>query len=80
MLEAGVFDESLKITTDRDICIRLADLCSVRYGAVRRHLVHHYAEPDRSRLSTRSGAAKRAGLRRFFLKYRGRMSYEQEEA
>lgn len=80
LLEAGGFDESLKSTTDRDICIRLADLGSFRCGAVRRHLVHHYAETDRSRLSTRGGDAKRAGLRRFFLKYRGRMSSEQKDA
>ena len=80
MLEAGGFDESLKSTTDRDICIRLADLGSVRYGAVRRHLVHHYAERERPRLSTRGGNAKCDGLRRFFLKYRGRMSSEQKDA
>ena len=80
LLEAGTFDESLRSTTDRDICIRLADLGSVRFGAVRRHLVHHYAENERLRLSTRGGDAKRAGLSRFFLKYQGRMSSEQKDA
>ena len=51
LLEAGGFDEALASTTDRDICIRLADLGSVRYGALAKHLVHHYAEDDRMRLS-----------------------------
>ena len=52
LLEAGGFDEGLVSTTDRDICIRLADLGSVRFGTLDEHLVHHYAEEGRSRLST----------------------------
>ena len=80
LLEAGGFDESLASTTDRDICIRLADLGTVRYGSLDRHLVHHHADFNRLRLSTPGGDAKCAGLRRFFLKYRGRMSDGQCEA
>ena len=80
LLEAGGFDEALASTTDRDICIRLADLGSVRYGALAKHLVHHYAEDDRARLSTPGGDAKCAGLRAFYRKYRGRMTDNQRSA
>ena len=77
LLEAGGFDEALMSTTDRDICIRLSDLGSVKYGPLCDYLVHHYAEVNRSRLSTPSSDAKCAGLRYFFRKYLGRMSDEQ---
>ena len=78
LLEAGGFDEALTSTTDRDICIRLADLGTVRYGALRENLVHHYADNDRPRLSTPGSDAKRAGLTYFFRKYRGRMTDGQQ--
>ena len=80
LLEAGGFDEALASTTDRDICIRLADLGAVEYGVVSEHLVNHYADNDRPRLSSPGGDAKRAGLRYFYRKYRGRMSGEQRAA
>ena len=80
LLEAGGFDESLRSTTDRDICIRLADLGTVRYGRIHDCLVQHYAESDRPRLSTPGSDAKSVGLRSFYRKYRARMSVEQEEA
>ena len=80
LLEAGGFDEALASTTDRDICIRLADLGSVGYGSLDEHLVHHYAEDDRARLSTPGGDAKCAGLRQFYRKYRGRMTDDQRSA
>ena len=80
LLEAGGFDEALASTTDRDICIRLADLGSIRYGGLRENLVHHYADDDRPRLSTPGSDAKRAGLSFFFRKYRGRMTDEQQAA
>ncbi len=78
LLEAGGFDEALTSTTDRDICIRLADLGTVRYGPFRENLVHHYADNDRPRLSTPGSDAKRAGLTYFFRKYRGRMTDGQQ--
>ena len=34
LLEAGLFDESLPSCTDRDLCIRIAELPGIRYGAV----------------------------------------------
>ena len=80
LLEAGGFDEALCSTTDRDICIRLADLSTVRYGRIHECLVQHYAESDRPRLSTPGSDAKSAGLRGFYRKYRARMSTVQKEA
>ena len=80
LLEAGGFDEALVSATDRDICIRLADLGTVRYGALGEYLVHHYADADRPRLSTPGGDKKNDGLRYFYRKYRGRMSQAQQSA
>ena len=80
LLEAGGFDEALTSTTDRDICIRLADLGTVRYGELKEDLVHHFADNDRPRLSTPGSDAKRAGLRYFFRKHCGRMTDEQQAA
>ena len=78
LLEAGGFDEALRSTTDRDICIRLADLGSVKFGSLDEYLVHHYAEPGRARLTSFGGDAKRQGLVGFYRKYRGRMSERVE--
>ncbi|MXZ90079.1 MAG: glycosyltransferase [Chloroflexi bacterium] len=80
LLEAGLFDEALTSTTDRDICIRLADLGTVNFGPLNECLVHHFAEDDRPRLSSAGGNAKRAGLTHFYRKYRGRMSISQRAA
>ena len=80
LLEAGGFDEAMTSTTDRDMCIRLADLGTVEYVALSEHLVNHFADDDRPRLSTPGSDAKRAGLKYFYRKYRGRMSDEQQAA
>ena len=80
LLEAGGFDEAMSSTTDRDVCIRLADLGTVRYSSIPGHMVHHYADNDRPRLSIPGSKVKRAGLEYFFRKYRGRMSSSQESA
>ncbi len=80
LLEAGGFDEALVSATDRDVCIRLADLGSVRYANLPDYLVHHHADDDRPRLSSRGGDAKCAGLSYFYRKYSGRMTVEQREA
>ena len=74
LLEAGLFDESLPSCTDRDLCIRVAELPGVRYGAVSGPTVRHFACGSRSRLSTPGSSAKTEGLDRFFRKYRDRMS------
>ena len=80
LLQIDGFDESLTSTTDRDICIRLADLGTVRYGRILDYLVQHYAERDRPRLSTPGSDAKSRGLTKFFQKYRSRMNDQQREA
>ena len=74
LLEAGLFDESLPSCTDRDLCIRIAELPDVRYGAVSGPTVRHFACGSRPRLSTSGSSAKTRGLDRFFRKYRDRMS------
>lgn len=80
LLAAGGFDEALQSTTDRDLCIRIADLGSVRYGRLAQGLVNHFADPARSRLSTRGSRAKVEGLAAFWRKYVGRMSTLQRRA
>ena len=77
LLAAGGFDEALRSTTDRDLCIRISDLDSVRYGRLPLALVDHFADPDRERLSTRGSEAKLEGLTAFWRKYVGRMTAEQ---
>ncbi len=74
LLEAGLFDESLASCTDRDLCIRLAELPGVRYGTTTETTVDHFACASRPRLSTPKAAAKREGLDHFYRKYRDRMS------
>ena len=78
ILSAGGFDEELRSTTDRDLCIRIADLGSVRYGRLARTLVEHFAETGRGRLSLRGSNAKHEGLSAFWRKYSGRMSNNQK--
>lgn len=80
LLEAGTFDESLKSCTDRDLCIRIADLGWVRYAALARPTVRHHADAARPRLSSPTDDPKKRGLDRFWSKWHGRMSGEQRRA
>ena len=80
LLEAGLFDEWLPSCTDRDLCIRIADLPGVLYGTTEKTTVHHHAGDSHERLSTPGRRAKNEGLSRFFAKYRGRMSDAQQAA
>lgn len=80
LLAAGGFDEALRSTTDRDLCIRISELGTVRYGRLSNALVDHYADSDRSRLSTRGSDAKIEGLTAFWRKYVGRMTVDQRQA
>jgi len=80
LLSAGGFDEELRSCTDRDLCIRLADLGYIRYGRLPLALVDHFADPCRPRLSTRGSAAKLEGLTAFWKKYFGRMTPDQRAA
>lgn len=78
LLHAGGFDEALTSTTDRDLCIRLADLGTVKYGTLNEHLVHHYAESSSVRLSSFGSDTKKSGLTQFYRKYSNRMSEPQK--
>ncbi|MFO0590336.1 MAG: polysaccharide deacetylase family protein [Polyangiaceae bacterium] len=78
LLEAGMFDEALRSCTDRDMCIRLADL-GVRYEGVRAGHIHHDATGN-DRLSTPGSEAKCAGLDVFHAKHAWRMTPAQERA
>jgi len=79
LLAAGGFDEALRSTTDRDLCIRIADLGTIRYGPLPIALVEHFAEAERSRLSSRGSQDKTDGLAAFWRKYVGRMSNDQRQ-
>lgn len=78
LLEAGLFDEWLPSCTDRDLCIRIAELPGVRYGVTSEPTVHCFACESRPRLSAPGSRAQAEGLDRFFRKYRGRMSGGQQ--
>ena len=80
LLYAGGFDEELRSCTDRDLCIRLADLGGIRYGRLPLALVDHFADPCRPRLSLRGSAPKLEGLTAFWKKYFGRMNPDQRTA
>ena len=80
MLQAGCFDEAMKSSTDRDICIRICDLGDTKYQRVPSTLVKHYAEVDRQRMTTRGSFSKNKGLEYFFRKYMGRMTDEEIES
>ena len=77
MLMAGCFDESLRSSTVRDLCIRIADLGTVTYTPIPSNLVKHYVERDRIRLTTKKSEAKLSGLTMFWQKYYGRMDNHQ---
>ncbi|MBU2978910.1 glycosyltransferase family A protein [Alteromonas sp. C1M14] len=73
-LQSGGFDEFLASSTDRDLCIRLSELGTLRYQALPRFLVDHYAETNRIRLSNSGGKSKLNGLSSFWKKYQSRMN------
>jgi glycosyltransferase involved in cell wall biosynthesis len=77
MLMAGCFDESLRSSADRDLCIRIADLGTVTYTPIPSNLVKHYVERDRIRLTTKGSESKLSGLTVFWMKYYGRMDHHQ---
>ena len=79
LLEAGLFDESLTSCTDRDLCIRIAELPNVCYGVTSGTTVDHFACTSRLRLSTPGSTAKREGLNCFYRKHSSRMSGGQRK-
>lgn len=61
-MKAGLFDEALQSTTDRDICIRLADVLGDNaFASTGIHTVVHYADKDRPRVSTPGSRTKTEG-------------------
>ena len=78
LLEAGLFDENLTSCTDRDLCLRLADL-GVRVASTNQYTVKHYACTNRARLSSYESSQKLNSLETFWRKYQGRMTVSQKE-
>ena len=79
LLLAGGFDEYLPSTTDRDLCIRLLRLGSIKYSLLNKHLVHHAAY-GQNRLSEFGSRRKSTGLNRFYQKYKDVMTEEERLA
>ena len=80
LLEAGMFDEYLPSTTDRDLMIRVAQLPGVRYSKLEGFYVTHFADRNRVRLSSPENPAKCTGLRRFWQKYGPLMMEDERKA
>ncbi|XOZ32334.1 glycosyltransferase [Halomonadaceae bacterium KBTZ08] len=78
-LEAGLFDEALSSCTDRDLCIRLADI-RPEFCALSEAVANHDTLHDQPRLSDKDNKAKQQGLDIFHAKWRRRMTEEQYEA
>ncbi|WP_419174440.1 glycosyltransferase [Desulfosediminicola sp.] len=79
-LEAGCYDEALQSCTDRDLCIRLAQLHAEFYSQTIEVAVQHYACVDRERLCTPKSPARVNGLTTFWQKYNRIMTVEQKRA
>ena len=78
LLKAGLFDENMSSTTDRDIFTRMM-LLGATYAVVDKYLVKVDAFNSRERIT--NGKIKKAeGLRKFFYKYACYMSEDVKEA
>lgn len=78
LLRAGLFDENMSSTIDRDIFTRIM-LLKPRFAVVDKHLVKINAFDSRKRIT--NGREKKAdGLRKFYYKYGRYMSAETESA
>ncbi|MBM4345175.1 MAG: glycosyltransferase [Deltaproteobacteria bacterium] len=75
-LQVGGFDEALRSCTDRDICIRLADL-GARLRVQPEPTCHHDTLHGLERLTDKGSSAKLAGLNSFFAKYQRRMKDDE---
>ena len=74
LLRAGMFDENMSSTTDRDFFVRVMML-NPSYRVLNEHLVYADARDDRPRI-TNDKTVKADGLRKFYYKYRKFMSEE----
>lgn len=77
LLRAGLFDENMSSTTDRDIFTRIM-LLGATYAVVDRYLVKVDAFNSRKRI-TNGKVKKEEGLRKFFYKYACYMSEDVKE-
>lgn len=72
LLKAGLFDENMSSTTDRDVFTRIM-LLKPTYAICNKYLVEVDAYNSRERIT--NGKTKKAeGLRKFYYKYKGYMS------
>lgn len=78
LLKAGLFDENMSSTTDRDIFTRIMML-KPTWVVVNEHLVDVDARNDRIRI-TNNTEKKCDGLRKFYYKYNGWMSEDIKKA
>ncbi len=78
-LQVGGFDEALRSCTDRDLCIRLADL-GARLRIQSRPACHHDTLHGSQRLTDKGSTAKLRGLDAFYRKYAWRMTPSQTDA
>lgn len=78
LLRAGLFDENMSSTTDRDIFARVM-LLKPTYAVLPEHLVEVDAYNSRARI-TNGREKKTDGLRKFYYKYNGYMSDEVKRA
>lgn len=77
--QAGLFDENLLSSTDRDLCIRLSEVTK-NVISTEQNTVIHYADDTRLRLSTFGTTQKKESLSSFWDKYSTRMTIEEKEA
>lgn len=78
LLKAGLFDENMSSTTDRDIFTRIM-LLHPTYAVINEYLVEVNAYNDRERI-TNGKEKKTEGLRKFYYKYNGYMSDDVKQA
>ena len=76
LLKAGLFDENMNSTIDRDIFTRILML-NPSYKVINKYLVNINAEMNRSRIT--NNEKKIDGLKKFYYKYNGFMTKEDEE-
>lgn len=78
LLKAGLFDENMSSTTDRDIFTRIM-LLNPTYAVLNEYLVEVNAYNNRERIT--NGRYKKAeGLRKFYYKYNGYMPDDVKQA
>jgi len=77
LLKAGVFDESMNATVDRDVFVRLF-LLKPTYKIIDNYLVTLYVENDRKRVTTNKELKKKS-YQYFYYKYQNIMNVSDKE-